>query len=102
MTSSQDGALHLSETDALVSFTATSSTNGQQCQLPQAAAGASHQMCLWRGPTSRRAHSFQHLQPGAGVPAIGTADLRGPSWITQKLEMLSVALCRLHSLVFVD
>lgn len=50
VTSSQDRAFHLGETDVLVTFTATSSTNGQRCQLPWAAAGACHRTGLWGDP----------------------------------------------------
>lgn len=49
-TSSLGRTCQLSETDGLVTFTATSRTNGQWCQFPWAAAGACHQRGLWRVP----------------------------------------------------
>lgn len=49
VTNSQDRAFQQSETDVLVTFTATSSMNGQRCQFPWAAAGACYQTGLWEG-----------------------------------------------------
>lgn len=45
-------------------------------------------------------HSFQHLQSGAGVPAVRMTDLRGLSWIKQKLEVHCMAHFGLQKVVF--
>lgn len=63
----------------------------------EALGGSTRRLVPAEGP-----HSFQHLQPGAGVPAVRMTDLRGLCWVKQKLEMHWLAHCRLQRVVFFD